>query len=150
MVPFDASRTGPFERRSTQSDGRLGNLNVEPKRINVALLGALVLAGILIGFTASSIAFRYQWIRIPGEGIVRRMDRILKLTPAQHEQVEDTLFETRDKVEQLRSDFRRQRRQLLRHAREQIRASLTPEQQIAFDRNFGTPDDHRRADEGTP
>jgi len=109
-----------------------------------------VLAGILIGFTASSIAFRYQWIRIPGEGIVRRMDRILKLTPAQHEQVEDTLFETRDKVEQLRSDFRRQRRQLLRHAREQIRASLTPEQQIAFDRNFGTPDDHRRADEGTP
>jgi Spy/CpxP family protein refolding chaperone len=150
MVPFDASRPRLAERMPVQPDGRFGNLSVEPKKINLALLGALVLAGILIGFTASSIAFRYQWIRVPGEGIVRRMDRILKLTPAQHEQVEDTLFETRDKVEQLRSDFRRQRRQLLRRAREQIRASLTPEQQVAFDRNFGTPDDHRRADEGAP
>jgi len=123
--------------------------HLEPKRINFALMGVLLLAGVLIGFAGSSIAFRFQWLRAPGEGIVRRMDRVLKLTPAQHEQIEDTMFETRDKVEQLRSDFRRQRRQLLRHAREQIRASLTSEQQVAFDRYFATPDD-RRADEGSP
>ncbi|HTY55381.1 MAG TPA: periplasmic heavy metal sensor [Candidatus Binataceae bacterium] len=113
-------------------------------------MGLLVAAGILVGFAISSVAYRYQWIHIPGEGIVRRMDRVLKLTPAQHEQVEDILFETRDKIEELRGDFRRQRRQLLRHAREQIRASLTPEQQVVFDHNFASPADQRRADQGNP
>ena len=123
---------------------------METNRINLAVLGVSLLAGILIGFAASSLAYRYQWLRTPGEGIVRRMDRLLKLTPAQHEQVEETVLETRDKVEQLRSDFRRQRRQLIRQARERIRASLTTEQQAAFDRYFAKPDDHRHAEGGNP
>ena len=114
------------------------------------MLGLSLLVGVLIGFAASSLAYRYQWLRPPGEGVVRRMDRLLKLTPGQREQVEDTMVETRDKVEQLRSDFRRQRRQLLRQAREQIRASLTPEQQVAFDRYFVKPDDRRHAEDGNP
>jgi len=123
---------------------------VETNRINLAVLGVSLLAGILIGFAVSSLAYRYQWLRAPGEGIVQRMDRLLKLTPAQHEQVEDTMLETRDKVEQLRSDFRRQRRQLIRQARERIRASLTPEQQVVFDRDFAQPDGHRHAEGGNP
>ena len=122
---------------------------METSRINLAVLGVSLLAGILIGFAASSLAYRYKWLRAPGEGVVQRMDRLLKLTAAQHEQVEDTMLETRDKVEQLRSDFRRQRRQLLRQARERIRASLTPEQQVAFDRDFAQPD-HRHAEGGNP
>jgi len=123
---------------------------VETNRINLAVLGVSLLAGVLIGFAVSSLAYRYQWLRAPGEGIVQRMDRLLKLTPAQHEQVEDTMLETRDKVEQLRSDFRRQRRQLIRQARERIRASLTPEQQVVFDRDFAQPDGHRHAEGGNP
>jgi Spy/CpxP family protein refolding chaperone len=114
------------------------------------VLGVSLLAGILIGFAVSSLAYRYQWLRAPGEGIVQRMDRLLKLTPAQHEQVEDTMLETRDKVEQLRSDFRHQRRQLIRQARERIRASLTPEQQVVFDRDFAQRDGHRHAEGGNP
>jgi len=123
---------------------------VETNRISLAVLGVSLLAGVLIGFAASSLAYRYQWLRPPGESFVRRMDRVLKLTPGQHEQVEDTVLETRDKVEQLRSDFRRQRRQLIRQAREQIRASLTPDQQVAFDRYFAKPDDHRHAEDRNP
>jgi len=123
---------------------------VETNRINLAVLGVSLLAGVLIGFAVSSLAYRYQWLRAPGEGIVQRMDRLLKLTPAQHEQVEDTMLETRDKVEQLRSDFRHQRRQLIRQARERIRASLTPEQQVVFDRDFAQPDGHRHAEGGNP
>ena len=123
---------------------------METNRTNLAVLGLSLLVGVLIGFAASSLAYRYQWLRPPGEGVVRRMVRLLKLTPGQREQVEDTMVETRDKVEQLRSDFRRQRRQLLRQAREQIRASLTPEQQVAFDRYFVKPDDRRHAEDGNP
>lgn len=117
--------------------------------MTLAVLGASLLAGIFIGFAASSLAYRYQWLRVPGEGIVPRMDRLLKLTPAQHEQVEETVLETRDKVAQSRRDFQHQRRQLIRQARERIRASLTPEQQAAFDRYFAQPD-HRHAEDGNP
>jgi Spy/CpxP family protein refolding chaperone len=123
---------------------------VETNRINLAVLAVSLLAGIFIGFAASSLAYRYQWLRPPGEGIVRRMDRLLKLTPGQREQVEDKVLETRDKVEQLRSDFRSQRRRLIRQAREQIRASLTPEQQAAFDRYFAKPDSQRHAEDRKP
>jgi len=122
---------------------------VDTNRINLAVLGVSLLAGLLIGFAASSLAYRYQWLHVPGEGIVRRMDRVLKLTPAQHEQVQETVMETRDKVAQLRRDFQRQRRQLLRQAREQIRGTLTSEQQAVFDRNFAPPD-RRHAQDGNP
>ena len=123
---------------------------MDTNRSNLVVLGVSLLAGVLIGFAASSLAYRYQWLRPPEEGIVRRMDRLLKLTPGQHEQVEETMLNTRDKVTQLRGDFRRQRAQLIREARQQIRASLTPEQQTLFDRYFARSEDRRQAAEHHP
>ena len=77
------------------------------------------------------------------------MDRLLKLTPAQREQIEETMQQTRDKTEQLRRDFQRQRRELLKQARDQIRGLLTAEQEADFDRHFAKPE-RREADNGNP
>jgi Spy/CpxP family protein refolding chaperone len=122
---------------------------VEKSGINYALLGVSLLAGVLIGFAGSSLAYRYHWLHTPGEEVVRRMDRMLKLTPAQREQIEETMQQTRDKTEQLRRDFQRQRRELLKQARDQIRGLLTAEQQADFDRHFARHE-RREAENGNP
>lgn len=97
------------------------------------------IAGLLLGFAGSTLSYRYHWMRVPGQGIVKRMDYELKLTPAQRERVDDVMDETRIKMDGLRNDFHHRHRQLLAQAFDQIRASLTPEQQQIFDRRFAFP-----------
>jgi Spy/CpxP family protein refolding chaperone len=107
---------------------------------------AIAVVGLAIGFAASSLAYRVGWLRVPHQPFIERIQRELNLTPAQREQVLQIVQDTRLKVENLRHDFQRQRRDVLAQARERVRALLTPEQQEKFDRDFKPP--HERQHEG--
>jgi Spy/CpxP family protein refolding chaperone len=100
------------------------------------LIAVALLAGLAVGFAGSTLAYRYRLLNVPGEWPMERMARELQLTPAQHDQVEEVMESTRDKIQQARRDFRHQRRQILIDAYTRIRALLTPDQQKQFDRNF--------------
>jgi Spy/CpxP family protein refolding chaperone len=106
-----------------------------PARFNLFVVLAL-LAGLLAGFAVSTFAYRHRLLRVPGEGMVQRMDQILKLSPAQHEQVVAVMEESRRKMGEMHREFQQRRRQLLDQAYAQVRAILTPEQQREFDRSF--------------
>jgi hypothetical protein len=104
-------------------------------RSNFLLALALVL-GVLIGGVGATIAFRYRWIGYPGESALDRMARLVDLTPAEYDEVNEVMIDTRDKVEALRRDFVRQRRSQILAARTQIRNLLEHAQQAKFDRYF--------------
>lgn len=103
------------------------------------LIAAVAVAGLVIGFAASSLAYRYRLLHVPHEPVIVRMQRELNLTFAQREQVDEIIQDTRFKVVTLRQQFQHQRRQQLRQAYDQIRALLTPDQQQKFDREFKPP-----------
>jgi Spy/CpxP family protein refolding chaperone len=107
-----------------------------PARFNPLFVVLALLAGLLLGFAASTFAYRHRLLRVPGEGMVQRMDQILKLSPAQHEQVVEVMEESRRKMGEMHREFQQRRRQLLDQAYAQVRALLTPEQQKEFDRSF--------------
>jgi len=114
---------------------------------------------LLIGFALSTLAYRYRYLRVPGGGLIERMNRDLSLTPAQRDQVGDVLRDTRFKVMQARRDFDHQRHILFWQGLGQIRGVLTPDQQKIFDQEFTQPhhdhgddafDDHGPSEEGAP
>jgi hypothetical protein len=94
---------------------------------------------LLIGFALSTMAYRYRYLRVPGGGIIDRMNRDLNLTPAQRDRVGDILRDTRFKVTQARRDFDHQRHNLFWQGLGQIRGVLTPDQQKIFDSEFTQP-----------
>jgi hypothetical protein len=95
-----------------------------------------VAAALLVGFVASTLAYRYRILRVPGEPVVARMDRELHLTAAQRSQIRDIMRDTRLRIMQFEQACRRQRHETFLQAMQQIRATLTPEQQEKFDRDF--------------
>jgi hypothetical protein len=116
---------------------------------------------LLIGFALSTLAYRYHYLRVPGGGLIERMDRELNLTPAQRDRIGDILRDTRFKVIQARRDFDRQRHDLFWQGLGQVRGALTPDQQKIFDRDFTHPwsyhehhggegGDHMTPEEGAP
>ncbi len=107
-----------------------------PDRFNTLTLALAVVASLLIGFAASSLAYRYRILHVPGEPMVVRMERELRLSQAQMVQIRDIMADTRVKIIQFQQDYRRARRQAFAQALQQIRATLTPEQQEKFDREF--------------
>ncbi len=111
-----------------------------PNRLKWTGLALAVTAGLLIGFALTTFAYRHRILRVPGGGLVERMDRELDLTPAQHHQIIEMMHGTRLKVEQLYGDARRQRQDLFRQLFDQIRGILSPEQQQKFDRDFPPPE----------
>jgi len=103
------------------------------------------------------MAYRYRYLRVPGSGLIERMNLELNLTPAQRDQVGDILRDTRFKVMQARRGFDHQRHSLFWQGLGQIRAVLTPDQQKIFDRDFTKPpmhgghgEDGAPPDEGSP
>jgi Spy/CpxP family protein refolding chaperone len=107
------------------------------------LFVVIAVAGLAIGFAASSLAYRYRWLGVPRGPFIERMQRELNLTPAQRDQILQIINETRAKVMSLREEFKHQRHETMLQARTRVRALLTPEQQEKFDRDFRPPDhDH--------
>ena len=107
-----------------------------PVRFNAWTMVFAVAAALLVGFAASTLAYRYRILRLPWEPVVARMDRELHLTPAQRAQIRDIMKDARLRIMEYEQDFRRQRRETFLRAMHQIRATLTPEQQEKFDRDF--------------
>jgi Spy/CpxP family protein refolding chaperone len=107
-----------------------------PARLDRLFAALLLLAGLLVGFAASTLAYRYGLLHARPRGIVERMDRELKLTPDQHEQIVAVMEDTRSKMADLRRDFSHRRRELFNQASDRIRAVLNPEQQQRFDKEF--------------
>ena len=108
------------------------------------LLGLLVgVSCLLIGFALSTLAYRYRYLRVPGGGLIERMNHELNLTPAQRDRVGDILRDTRFKVTQARQDFEHRRHELFWGGLGEVRGVLTPEQQKIFDRDFTHPWTHR-------
>jgi Spy/CpxP family protein refolding chaperone len=103
------------------------------------LIAAALLAGLVIGFGGSTLAYRYGWLHIHGRYLLQRMDRELGLTPAQHEQIEDVMEGTHEKMRELRLNLRGQRRRLMIDTYLKIRSLLTPDQQKTFDGRFVPP-----------
>jgi Spy/CpxP family protein refolding chaperone len=103
------------------------------------LIAAALLAGLVIGFAGSTLAYRYGWLHARGRYLLQRMDRELGLTPTQHEQIEDVMEGTHEKMHELRLNIRDQRRRLMINTYLKIRSLLTPDQQKTFDRRFVPP-----------
>jgi Spy/CpxP family protein refolding chaperone len=119
------------------------------------LIALAVAAGIIIGFAATTIAFRHHLLRIRGEQPLERMTRELKLTPAQRIQLREIVEGTRAKIVDARRDCERQRRKLMADAYTQFRAVLKPPQQRLLDRDFVPPAlrpqaQHAEADVASP
>lgn len=114
-----------------------------PARSNIWLILLVGVSCLLIGFALSTVAYRYRFFRVPGGGMIERMNLELDLTPAQRDRIGDILRDARFKVTQAHRDFDRQRHQLFWQALGQIRGVLTPVQQKIFDRDFNQPWEHR-------
>ena len=98
------------------------------------------IAGVMIGFALTTVAYRYRILRIPGgHGFVDRLDHELKLNPDQRHQIQDLVRDTRIKMEQLHQDCRLRHDQLILQTHGHIRDLLTPDQQQRFDREFTPP-----------
>jgi Spy/CpxP family protein refolding chaperone len=104
------------------------------------LFVVIAVAGLAIGFAASSLAYRYRWLGVPRGPFIERMQRELNLTPTQRDQILQIVNETRTKMMNLREEFQHQHHETMLQARGRVRALLTPEQQEKFDREFRPPD----------
>lgn len=94
------------------------------------------IAGLLIGFTASTLAYRFRILRVPHHSMVARLSEQLKLTPVQRDKIGKISDHLRDKMADLRKGIHKQRRQTLDESYDEIRAVLTPEQRAEFDRIY--------------
>ena len=108
-------------------------------KASALLIAAALLAGLVIGFAGSTLAYRYGWMHFHGRYLLQRMDRELGLTPTQHEQIEDVMEGTHEKMREMRLNFQGQRRRLMINTYLKIRSLLTPDQQKTFDRRFVPP-----------
>jgi Spy/CpxP family protein refolding chaperone len=109
-----------------------------------------VIAGVLLGFAVTNFAYRHRLLRVPmGHDFVDRLDHDLALTPDQRHQIQDLVRDTHVKMQQLHEDFSHQHEQLIFQTHDKIRAVLTPEQQVKFDREFTPPirHDHEHHDD---
>ena len=94
-------------------------------------------AGLLIGFAATNAMYRFHLLRAPGgHGFVERLDRELHLTDQQREQIMRIMRGTHEKMDELHQEQRQKRRDVFQQSYNQIRATLTPEQQQKFDHDF--------------
>jgi Spy/CpxP family protein refolding chaperone len=106
------------------------------------LFVVIAVAGLAIGFAASSLAYRYRWLGVPRGTFIDRMQHELNLTPEERTQILQIIGETRSKVMSLRKEFEHQRHEAIMQARAHVRALLTPEQQEKFDHEFRPPPEH--------
>lgn len=108
------------------------------RRSWTALVVALA-AGLLIGFAATTLAYRYRIFRAPGQPIVQRLESEVGITAAQRAQVLEIMRDTRVRLRELRREHKLKRRAIFGESYARMRAILTPAQQADFDRAFPPP-----------
>ena len=80
-------------------------------KLNFWPLATAVVASLLVGFAATTLAYRYRILRVPGQPVFERMNRELELTTAQRQQIQEIMRETRFKVRMQQREFQNQRGQ---------------------------------------
>lgn len=106
---------------------------------NSVVLAAALAAGLALGFAASTMAYRFKVLNVPGQNLVERMNRELGLDPSQREQIAEVMEDTRTEVANMRRELRHERRRLMIAAYLKVRAILNPDQQKKFDDEFVPP-----------
>ncbi|MGH7947772.1 MAG: hypothetical protein ACREQF_00900 [Candidatus Binataceae bacterium] len=96
-------------------------------------------AGLLIGFTASTLAYRFRLLRVPGGNMIERLDRDVKLTSDQRTKVQEMVGQSRKRLREIHRESQQKRREVFTETYGNIRAVLTPAQQAEFDRSFPPP-----------
>ncbi|MBE2216372.1 MAG: hypothetical protein IAE82_21035 [Opitutaceae bacterium] len=109
----------------------------------IFLAGAIVGSALTIGIGRTVIQRAKNPVALNAE-VLRRLDRHLDLTPAQRERVRPILIDMAIRLREVRAESRREWTSTIQDARDRLRAELTPEQQVEFDRlavrmrdNFG-------------
>jgi len=97
------------------------------------------MAGLALGFAASTLAYRARLLEVPGENLVERMNRALSLSPSQREQIVEVMEDTRAETMEMRRKLQHQHRRLMIATYLKVRAILTPDQQKKFDDQFVPP-----------
>jgi hypothetical protein len=92
-----------------------------------------LIIGWCLGAASGCLIAHICHMRIP-TGSRNRFYRKLDLTPEQRSQADVILDKSRQRLDQLFADFRPKVEDIRRSTHDEIRALLTPEQQIKFDR----------------
>ena len=108
------------------------------RRTAILLVAVAFVAGALIGFAGGRVYSIYRLFNRRGSesvtrGILRHLDRELKLTPPQHDRVSVILEQHHKRMQALADTVRPQMHQELEAANKEIDAVLTPEQRKKFD-----------------
>jgi Spy/CpxP family protein refolding chaperone len=105
--------------------------------MNWKKLTLIFICGIAVGFVAHGFIAHARFARMNPEKRVERMlnrlEKKLKLTPEQKEQVSSILNASRQKVDGLHNEVRPRFESIRSETDAQIRAVLTPDQQKGFD-----------------
>lgn len=134
----------------TSTPGREESINTLQARQSLIVMAIALVAGAAIGFAASTLSYRYHWLRPPGEQPFDRMSRSLGLSDLQRAQMLAVLQETRRELVQARLDFEAAKRHLMVEAYLRSRALLDPNQQRKFDRKFVPRELLREAQQSAP
>lgn len=108
-------------------------------RPSLLIIAVALVAGLVLGALGATVGYVSGYVHLPGERPLFRMARVLKLTPAQREQIGDVMEQTREQIHAAHRDFMAQRSKILYSAYLKIHALLTPGQQRQFDRDFVPP-----------
>lgn len=110
-----------------------------PGKFNILTVVLAIAGGLLAGFAISTLLYRFRILRVPGEPVLARMSRELKLSADQRDQIATILQEARLRIRESRLKMIQRRRHIFLSALDKIRAVLRPDQQAKFDRDFGRP-----------
>jgi Spy/CpxP family protein refolding chaperone len=106
------------------------------RRTAILLVAVAFVAGALIGFAGGRVYSIYRLFHRPESatrGILRHLDRELKLNPQQHDQVAAILDRHHKRMQSIMDTVRPQMHQELDAANKEIGAVLTPEQRKKFE-----------------
>jgi Spy/CpxP family protein refolding chaperone len=108
------------------------------RRTAILLVAVAFVAGALIGFAGGRVYSIYRLFNRRGpelfmHGILGHLDRELKLTPQQHDQIAAIMDRHHKRMQALADGIRPQMHQELDAANKEIGAVLTPEQRKKFD-----------------
>jgi Spy/CpxP family protein refolding chaperone len=128
---------------------------ISTRRTAVLLVAVAFVAGALIGFAGGRVYSIYHIFNRRPEsierGILRHLDRELKLTPQQHDQIAAIIDRHHKRMVEITDGVRPQMRQELDSANREIDVLLTPEQRTKFNEMHMRMQRFRRSHhDGTP
>lgn len=101
--------------------------------IVIFMAGAIFGSALTIGIGRKVIQRANNPVSLNAD-VMRRLDRHLELTPEQRERLRPILIDMAKRLREARANSRREWTSIIQDARDRLRAELTPEQQVEFDK----------------